>query len=46
LTPPLTANTVVIGGGAVQLWLRTSAPSVDLQVTISEVRPDGTETFV
>jgi uncharacterized protein len=46
VTAPLSANTVVIGGGAVQLWLRASAPSVDLQVTISEVRPDGTETFV
>jgi predicted acyl esterase len=46
VTAPLAANTVVIGGGAVQLWVRTSAPSVDLQVTISEVRPDGMETFV
>ena len=26
--------------------LRSSAPSVDLQVTVSEVRPDGKETFV
>ena len=46
VSAPLTANTVVIGGGAVQLWLKASAPSVDLQVTISEVRPDGKETFV
>ncbi len=46
LSPPLTANTVVIGGGAVQLWVKASAPSVDLQATVSEVRPDGEETFV
>ena len=46
VTAPLTANTTVIGGGAVQLWIKASAPSVDLQATISEVRPDGTETFV
>jgi predicted acyl esterase len=46
VTSPLTANTVVIGGGAVQLWLKASVPSVDLQVTVSEVRPDGQETFV
>jgi uncharacterized protein len=46
LTAPLAANTVVIGGGAVQLWIRSSAPSVDLQVTVSEVRPDGRESFV
>ncbi|MFZ0044035.1 MAG: CocE/NonD family hydrolase [Solirubrobacteraceae bacterium] len=46
LSAPLTSNTVVIGAGAVQLWLRASAPSVDLQATVSEVRPDGKETFV
>jgi predicted acyl esterase len=46
VTAPLASNTVVIGGGAVQLWLKASAPSVDLQVTVSEVRPDGKETFV
>jgi hypothetical protein len=36
----------VIGAGAVDAWVRSSAPSVDLQATISEVRPDGKETFV
>jgi uncharacterized protein len=46
LTAPLGSNTSVIGGGAVHLWLKASAPSVDLQVTISEIRPDGRETFV
>ena len=29
-----------------QAWIKASAPSVDLQVTVSEVRPDGKETFV
>ena len=28
------------------LWVRSSTPNVDLQATISEVRPDGKETFV
>ena len=46
VSAPLTTNTTVIGGGAVQLWIRASVPSVDLQATISEVRPDGHETFV
>jgi predicted acyl esterase len=46
LTAPLNSNTVVIGAGAVQAWLRTSTRDVDLQVTVSEVRPDGKETFV
>jgi hypothetical protein len=30
----------------VRAWVRSSAPNVDLQATISEVRPDGKETFV
>jgi predicted acyl esterase len=46
LTAPLSANTTVIGAGAVNLWVRSSTPNVDLQATISEVRPDGKETFV
>jgi hypothetical protein len=36
----------VVGAGRVDLWVRSSAPNADLQVTISEVRPDGKETFV
>ena len=27
-------------------WVKSSTPDVDLQATISEVRPDGSETFV
>jgi predicted acyl esterase len=46
LSAPLAQNTTVIGAGAVQLWVRSSAANVDLQATISEVRPDGLETFV
>ncbi len=46
LSAPLKSNTVVIGGGAVHLWVRSATPNVDLQATVSEVRPDGKETFV
>ena len=46
VTAPLSNNTTVIGGGAVDLWVRSSTPDVDLQATVSEVRPDGNETFV
>jgi predicted acyl esterase len=46
LTKPLAADTTVIGGGAVNVWVRSSTPNVDLQATVSEVRPDGKETFV
>ncbi len=46
LSSPLGSDTTVIGAGALQAWIRSSAPSVDLQVTVSEVRPGGKETFV
>jgi hypothetical protein len=46
LSAPLPANTTVIGAGAVHVWVRASTPDVDLQATVSEVRPDGHETFV
>jgi predicted acyl esterase len=46
LTAPLSDNTTVIGAGAVHVWVRSSKPNVDLQATITEVRPDGKETFV
>ena len=46
VSAPLRSNTVVFGAGAVQLWIRASTSDVDLQATISEVRPGGKETFV
>ena len=46
VSPPLAADTTVVGGGAAYVWARSSTPDVDFQATISEVRPDGNETFV
>jgi uncharacterized protein len=46
LTRPLGEDTSVIGAGAVHVWVRSSKPNVDLQATLTEVRPDGKETFV
>jgi uncharacterized protein len=46
VSAPLPTNTTVIGAGAVHVWVRSSTPDVDLQATVSEVRPDGNETFV
>ena len=42
---PLSANTTVIGGGAVDAWVESSTPDVDLQATVSEVHGSH-ETFV
>jgi predicted acyl esterase len=39
LSPRLQRDVVVVGAGAVHLWLRASAPDVDLQATVSEVDP-------
>jgi predicted acyl esterase len=46
VSAPLTGATTVVGGGAVELWVRSSTPDVDLMATVSEVRPDGNEVFV
>jgi hypothetical protein len=46
LSAPLSQNRTIIGAGAVRVWVRTAARDVDLMATVSEVRPDGIETFV
>jgi predicted acyl esterase len=42
----LGADTTVVGAGALEAWIKSSARDVDLQATVSEVRPDSKETFV
>lgn len=46
VTAPLTEDTTVLGAGRVDLWIKASKRDVDLQATITEVRPDGKEVFV
>ncbi|MCU1595393.1 MAG: peptidase, partial [Frankiales bacterium] len=46
MTAPLKTDTTVVGAGSVKLWVRSSAPDVDLLATISEVSAEGHETFV
>lgn len=46
VTAPLATDTVLAGTGSIDLWVRSSKPDVDLEVTISEVRADGEETYV
>jgi len=45
-TPALSDDTVLLGPGSADLWIRSNARDVDLQVVVSEVRPDGKETYV
>jgi predicted acyl esterase len=46
ITAPLEKTVSVAGTGSVDLWVSSSRPDADLQVTLSEVRPDGTERYV
>jgi putative CocE/NonD family hydrolase len=45
-TPPLKKSLTVVGPGSVDVWLRSSAADTDIQVTLSEIHPDGQETYV
>lgn len=46
ISPPLRKDVVAIGTASVDLWVRTEAADTDLEVTLTEVRPDGTEVYV
>ncbi len=43
---PLSKTTVMAGPGSVNLWLRSTAPDTDVEVTLTELRPDGQEIYV
>jgi predicted acyl esterase len=46
LTEPFTRDTIVMGSGSADLWIMADAPDTDVEVTLTEVRPDGTEVLV
>lgn len=43
---PFTEDTVMVGHGSVDLWIQSTADDADIEVTISELRPDGQEMYV
>ena len=45
-TEPFEQDLVVAGPASLDLWLSSTASDTDLQVTLTEVRPDGQETYV
>jgi uncharacterized protein len=45
-TPPLTHAVDIVGPSSLDLWLSSTATDTDVQVTVSEVRPDGEEQYV
>lgn len=45
-TAPLTNTVTMLGSGSVDLWVQSDAGDADLEVVLSEVRPDGQEMLV
>jgi len=46
ITPPMKKTAVVLGGGSLDVWVKTRAKDVDLEATVSDVRPNGREVYV
>jgi hypothetical protein len=46
ITPPLKKKLVVIGSGSLNVWVKTASKDVDLEATVTDVRPNGSEVFV
>jgi putative CocE/NonD family hydrolase len=43
---PLETDTVMVGSGSVDLWLNSTETDADLEVNLTEIRPDGLEVLV
>ncbi len=46
ISPVLKKDMVVVGPASLNLWVKSTALDTDLQVTVSEVRPNGQEMYV
>ena len=46
ITPPLAQDMVLVGPASIDLWLQSTADDADLEVNLTEVRPDGLESYV
>jgi uncharacterized protein len=46
VSTPFAADAIVMGSGSADLWISADVPDTDVEVTITEVRPDGTEVLV
>src|SRR6185503_17119524 len=46
VSAPLPQDLVMLGTGSVDLWIRSPVDDADLEVNLSEVRPDGQEMYI
>src|SRR3954453_11190428 len=46
ITAPMGKTEVVLGGGSLDVWVKPPAKDVDLEATVSDVRPSGREVYV
>ena len=46
ITAPMRRTNVVVGGGSLDVWVKTRVKDVDLEATVSDVRPGGREVYV
>ncbi len=46
LSEPLAEDLVMLGHGSVDLWFQSTSSDADIEVTLTEVRPDGEEMLV
>ena len=46
LSEPLLADKVLLGHASADLWIQSTAEDADLEVMLSEVRPDGQESYI
>jgi putative CocE/NonD family hydrolase len=45
-TPALKHDAEFLGGGSANLWMSSTASDADVQIMLSEIRPDGQEEYV
>ncbi len=45
-TEPLPESLVMAGSGSADLWVQSNLGDTDLEVTLTEIRPDGSEVYV
>ena len=45
-SPVLTRDEVLVGSASADLWVTSSTPDTDIEVTLTEVRPDGNEVYI